>query len=171
LRCCAFPRGVLPDRHLRHKPSRTTPHLVRRPRLPPSPGRRQDPTREAPIGVMYQDLWVPELAHGDTSGSRRSPAVGRDRRRDAAGVDRIFRQVLGLVLLTGRAASFKDVELLVLRHEVAVLRRTNPRPRLDFADLAVFSTLIWRLPTTLRGQRLVTPGTIRCCTGTGASCA
>src|SRR3954447_15782519 len=34
----------------------------------------------------------------------------------------IFRQVLGLVLLLGRTSSTKDVELLVLRHEVAVLR-------------------------------------------------
>jgi putative transposase len=40
----------------------------------------------------------------------------------------IFQHMLGLVLLMGRTSFSKDVELLVLRHEVAVLRRTNPRP-------------------------------------------
>ena len=72
----------------------------------------------------------------------------------------IFLQMLSWLTLLGRSTSAKDVELLVLRHEVAVLRRTNPRPRLDWADRAVFAALTRWLPTGLRGHRLVTPGTI-----------
>src|SRR3954453_19929564 len=68
--------------------------------------------------------------------------------------------MLGLVVLMGRASATNDVELLILRHEVAVLRRTHPRPRLDGADRAVFAALAQRLPRALQAHRLVTPNTI-----------
>jgi putative transposase len=71
----------------------------------------------------------------------------------------IFSQLLSWLALLPRASSSKDIELLVLRHEVAVLRRTNPKPHLDWADRALFTALIQRLPALLRGHRLVTPAT------------
>jgi putative transposase len=72
----------------------------------------------------------------------------------------IFSQLLSWLTLLPRASSSKDIELLVLRHEVAVLRRTNPKPRLGWADRALFAALILRLPALLRGHRLITPATV-----------
>ncbi len=54
----------------------------------------------------------------------------------------IFIRVCGWLVLLGRSTASKDAELLVLRHEVAVLCRTHPRPRLDWADRAVLAVLI-----------------------------
>jgi hypothetical protein len=56
----------------------------------------------------------------------------------------IFLHLLNLLMLLGRSSASKDIELLVLRHEVAVLRRTNLRPRLDWADRAIFAALMQR---------------------------
>ena len=72
----------------------------------------------------------------------------------------IFARLCSWLVLFGRSSASKDAELLVLRHEVAVLRRANPRPRLDWADRAVLATLIRLLPARLRMHRLVTPGTV-----------
>lgn len=72
----------------------------------------------------------------------------------------IFLQVVGLLVLLTRSSASKDIELLVLRHEVAVLHRANPKPRLDWAHRAVFAGFVRKLPPILRGHRLVTPGTI-----------
>jgi putative transposase len=72
----------------------------------------------------------------------------------------IFVRLCGWLILLSRSSASKDIELLVLRHEVAVLRRTRPKPRLDWADRAVLAALIRLLPRSLRMGRLVTPGTV-----------
>ena len=68
----------------------------------------------------------------------------------------IFVRLCDWLVLLGRSPASKNAELLVLRHEVAVLRRTNPRPRLGWAGRAVLAARIALLPRRLRAHRLVT---------------
>jgi putative transposase len=72
----------------------------------------------------------------------------------------IFVRLAGWMALLARSSASKDAELLVLRQEVAVLRRQNPRPKLDWADRAMLAALARVLPKPLRLSRLVAPDTL-----------
>src|SRR6266702_341270 len=69
-------------------------------------------------------------------------------------------RVLGWLVLLGRSQASKDAEIVVLRHEVMVLRRQVARPGPDWADRAVLAALARLVPAALRGTRLVSPGTL-----------
>ena len=71
-------------------------------------------------------------------------------------VSRLF----ALLVMLIRSDASKDVEILVLRHEVAVVRRQVDRPKPDWADRAVIAALARLLPRRLRLHRIVTPGTL-----------
>jgi putative transposase len=69
----------------------------------------------------------------------------------------IFRQLMAWLGLLARSSRSKNVEILVLRHEVAVLRRQVSRPRLSWANRAVFTALTRLLSQASRLPRIVTP--------------
>jgi putative transposase len=72
----------------------------------------------------------------------------------------LMARLFGWLVLLARSGASKDVEILVLRHEVAILRRPVARPKPDWADRTVIAALARLLPRHLRLHRIVTPGTL-----------
>ena len=62
----------------------------------------------------------------------------------------MFVRLVGWLVLLARSSASKDAELLMLRQEVAVLRRQNPKPRLGWADRMVIAALARLLPRPVR---------------------
>jgi putative transposase len=72
----------------------------------------------------------------------------------------MFFKLLGWLVLQARSDTSKDIEILVLRHQLAVLQRRTPRPRITWTDRALIAVLTRLLPVRRRLGMLVTPATI-----------
>ena len=72
----------------------------------------------------------------------------------------IMIRVFGWLVLLGCGQASKDAEIMILHHEIAVLRRQVAQPKPDWADRAILAALARHLPAALRVHRLVTPGTL-----------
>jgi putative transposase len=73
---------------------------------------------------------------------------------------RILAALLSWLALWARSSASKNAEILILRHELAVLSCGNPEPRIDWTDRAVLAALARILPKALRAHRIVIPGTL-----------
>src|SRR3954454_7296432 len=72
----------------------------------------------------------------------------------------MFSKLLGWIVLRTRSDATKDIEILVLRHQLAVLQRRTPRPRMSWTDRALIAALTRLLPAHRRLGLLITPATI-----------
>jgi transposase len=72
----------------------------------------------------------------------------------------VFSKLLSWMVLRTRSDTAKEIEILVLRHQLAVLQRRSPRPRMSWPDRALIAALTRLLPTPRRPGMLATPATI-----------
>jgi hypothetical protein len=72
----------------------------------------------------------------------------------------MFSKLLDWMVLRTRSDTSKQIEILVLRHQLAVLHRRTPHPRMSWTDRGVIATLARLLPVRRRHEMLATPSTI-----------
>jgi len=95
-----------------------------------------------------------------TCGGARKRSSGKITDRGGSTALSHLPKVMAWFGLLARNSRSKDAEILILRHEVAVLRRQLHRPRLSWADRAVFAALTRLLNQAGHLQRIVTPATV-----------
>jgi len=99
------------------------------------------------------DLWVPDI--------RSWVLTGHDALRSSSLVYRIlYRFFAALARLAVRSGRSKDLEIIVLRHQLIVLRRQDDRPELNNGDRALLGAIAQALPRPRRAGWLVTPDTL-----------
>jgi putative transposase len=110
--------------------------------------------------VGADNLWVPETEHRRLTCRFWSGMRRHDLPVALKLIYQMFAKVLSWMVLRTRSDAAKEIEILVLRHQLAVLQRRRPRPRINWTDRAVIATLARLLPAPRRRGLLVTPATI-----------
>jgi putative transposase len=118
------------------------------------------PSKPPPAGLL-KSVWVPESRSWVLSCDFVGQAIGpHDRRMTLRLLYLLFCQALRWLALLARSSAAKDAELLMLRHEVVVLRRQVSRPRVDWADRALLAGLARLLPRPSWDRLFVRPETL-----------
>jgi hypothetical protein len=134
------------------------PWFVRRARPPASVSR----TGAAPVGCRYSDRTLELGEFHRSSGCYRG--VSATHRGGHPVLPRLAYLVLcrsiQLLVLPAHSEAAKDLEILVLRHQLAVLRRQTSRPKLEPADRTLLAAVSRVLPRASWSCFLVTPETL-----------